>query len=120
MAIIRWIAGFLITAAAAVFAVINRHDVQIFWNPLGEGLATVPVYLAVLGFMALGFFFGAAAVWMNTGRLRSERRKQKKDIKSLSRQVEAAKKAAAHAPEVQAASAETYPALPARITQASL
>ncbi len=120
MAIIRWIFGFLITVAAAVFAVVNRHDIQIFWNPLGEGAVTVPAYLAVLGFMALGFFLGAAAVWMNMGRLRAERRKQKKEIKTLNRQVEAAREVVSRAPEsVSAQGGEAYPALPVRIGQAS-
>lgn len=120
MAIIRWIFGFIITAAAAVFAVVNRHDIQVFWNPLGEGSVTVPAYLAVLGFMALGFFLGAAAVWMNMGRLRAERRKQKKEIKTLNRQVEAAREVVSRAPEsVSAQGGEAYPALPVRIGQAS-
>lgn len=90
MAIIRWIAGFVITAFAAAFAVINRHSIEVFWNPLGGESLNLPVYLCALGFMALGFFFGAAAVWMNMGRLRSERRKQKREIKSLNRRVDAA------------------------------
>ena len=90
MCFIRWIAGFVITVAAAVFAVLNRHDVTVFWNPVADDSLTVPVYLVVLGFTALGFFLGAAAVWMNMGRLRSERRKQKKEIKALNRQVASA------------------------------
>ncbi|MCB1681741.1 MAG: LapA family protein [Alphaproteobacteria bacterium] len=115
MFIIRWILGFVVTVAAAVFAVLNRHDVTVYWNPLGEGVVILPAYLVALGFMAVGFIVGGAVVWLNMGRLRSERRKQKKEIKLLKKQVDVAKsKATVSSSPPVPPQAELLPVLSAR------
>ena len=112
MFILRWIIGFVVTVAAAGFAVINRHNTEIYWNPVGEDVLDVPVWLVALGFMALGFLLGGFVVWMNSGKVRSERRKQKKEIKKLEKEVGTLKDG--HIAEKEAsvaAGASSYPAV---------
>ena len=58
MFILRWIIGFVVTVAAAGFAVLNRHNTEIYWNPVGADVLDVPVWLVALGFMAIGFLLG--------------------------------------------------------------
>lgn len=116
MFIVRWILGFAVTVAAAVFAVLNRHELAVYWNPLGDDSVTLPVYLVVLGFMAAGFVLGGFVVWLNMGRLRSERRQQKKEIKTLKRQASAAEARTVSAPGAVAVAPaqEVLPVLSAR------
>ncbi len=87
MFIIRWIIGILLTIVAAVFAVLNRYDVDVYWNPIGDESISLPVYVLVLGAMAAGFIIGGFIVWLNSSPIRSERRKQKKEIKALKAEI---------------------------------
>lgn len=114
MFIIRWILGFTVAITASIFAVLNRQDVTLFWNPIGSDSITVPLYLAVLGFTAIGFVIGGFVVWMNSGRLRSERRQQKKEIKTLKRQAAAAEARVAPLSAPVAPAQEVLPVLSAR------
>ena len=98
MFIVRWILGFAVTFTAAVFAVLNRPDLTVYWNPIGADSITLPVYLVALGFMAAGFVVGGFVVWLNMGRLRSERRKQRKELKTLKKKVEVSEARTASAP----------------------
>lgn len=92
MAIIKWIIGFIITVLVTVFAVINRNNVSVSWSPFpADDSISLPLYVVVLCAMALGFMIGAGAVWMNSGSLRREKRRQKREIKILEREVDTLK-----------------------------
>jgi len=88
MGLIRWIFGFLTALAVMAFAVMNREPVPLSWSPLHPPL-DVPVFAFGLGLMALGFFLGSFITWLNTNSLRREKRRQKKQIKLLEKELEA-------------------------------
>lgn len=88
MIVIRFIFGFVTTVCVGMFAVMNRGDVSITWNPLSDDFSIIfPVYIVVLVSLALGFIFGGCVVWLNAGRLRKERRQQRREIKMLEKEV---------------------------------
>ncbi len=86
MAVIRWIIGLIITICIASMAVMNRHNVTLLWSPINDDL-TLPLYAIILLSMAVGFIFGGILVWINTGKTRKEKRRQKKEIKLLEKEV---------------------------------
>lgn len=87
MAILRFLIGLIITITIALFAVLNRGEASFTWSPVHDSI-TLPIYIIILGSMAAGFIFGGAIVWLNAGKLRKEKRKQKKNIKMLEKEVE--------------------------------
>tara|TARA_R110002072_G_scaffold77949_2_gene181202 strand:- start:44 stop:379 length:336 start_codon:yes stop_codon:yes gene_type:complete len=111
MAILRWVIGLLITIAISAFAVMNDEMVLITFSPVHEPIS-LPVYLIVLGFMAFGFIFGSIVTWLNGAKLRKTRRKQKKEIRILEKEVERLKedKFAAQTPPA----ADIFPAIIAK------
>lgn len=111
MAILRWIVGVLITVIVAVFAVLNRSVFDVYWSPFpADAPVSLPVYIVVLGALAAGFILGALMVWLNASSVRSEKRRQKKEIKILQQQVGALKETRFSAPPAQ----ELFPAITAQ------
>lgn len=106
MGFLRWIIGFLIALCLAAFAVFNRTSVPLNWSPVHPPL-DVPLYLIGLTLMAIGFVLGGGIVWMNMSGLRREKRRQKKQIKILEKELEAVNEnKGAEAPS------DFFPALP--------
>ena len=68
--------------AAAFFVAANPDDLTVQLWPLPY-VATLPVYVAVLGAAILGFFIGVLAVWPSLHRLRREVRREAKTITAL-------------------------------------
>lgn len=91
MAIIRWFFGFCITVAVAAVAVMNVETAPFTYSPIHDTI-TLPLYVIALVPMALGFIFGGVVVWLNMGELRRDRRKQKREIKILEKEVDRLKK----------------------------
>lgn len=87
MNFIRTVLGFIIAIAAVVFAVMNRQSAEIIWSPIHSSIH-VPVYLIALAAMACGFVLGGVVVWFNGGKVRSQKRKQKRQIKKLETELE--------------------------------
>ncbi|MGH1456072.1 MAG: LapA family protein [Alphaproteobacteria bacterium] len=87
MAIIRFLVGLVLTVLIAGFAVINRFDVTISWNPVSDPVI-LPFYVVLLGSLLVGFLFGGGLVWLNGSSVRREKRKQKREIKILEKEVE--------------------------------
>ncbi len=87
MAIIRFIIGLIFTIFVAAFAVMNRFFVDIVWSPVHDSYS-LPFYAVLLGALLVGALFGGSLVWINGGRARSEKRKQKREIKLLEKEVE--------------------------------
>jgi len=81
-ALLRWMISLLVTVAAILFAVANRHLVPVNWSPFDPSI-TVPVFMPVLVGVAFGFVLGAFMVWLNSSDLRRERRRQKRLIHKL-------------------------------------
>lgn len=76
------------TVGIALFAVLNRDVIPVTWNPVSEdSVLMLPVYIVILVSMASGFIFGGSVVWLNMGGLRKVKRKQKRDIKRLEKEV---------------------------------
>lgn len=110
MALLRWIVGFFFTICIAGFAALNRSDVTILISPVHEEMI-VPAYAVALGGVFVGFLFGAIMMWLNMGPVRKAKRKQKKEIKLLEREVERLKEERAFSAKPPAQ--DMFPALPA-------
>ena len=89
LGLLRGILSFLLTLAVVVFAISNRHEVALYWNPLVEIPFQIPLYLIALTFMATGFVLGALFSWMGESKVRRERRMQRREIKKLEKALEA-------------------------------
>lgn len=88
MNVIRWILGLFVAVILCVFAAANRDPVSLVWSPLHPP-AELPLYLITLILMSTGFILGSVITWLNTGKLRQTKRKQKKHIRDLEKQLEA-------------------------------
>ncbi len=109
MLFIRGLLGFALAIVLTVFAVFNRHDVLFSFGPFASSFE-LPFYVVGLGFMGAGFVFGGLFVWLGAAPLRRTRRKQRKVIKALEKDLEKLSGAAVNAnvpPE------DFFPALPA-------
>ena len=87
MIFIRWTLGFLTALFITVFAVMNRHGVDMHWSPINQP-AHVPVYLIALGFLFAGFVFGAVMTWLGSAESRKLSRTRRKHIKKLEKELE--------------------------------
>jgi len=115
MAFIRWIIGFAFTVVITAFAVINRQPIEVYFNPIDETqLITLPTYTIMLGALALGFVFGAFIVWLNDGKIRRERRRAKKEVKTLEKTVHELKENRFVTPPTHEVKESKAPALAAR------
>ena len=86
MAIIRFIIGLVFTVLVASVAVMNRFSVDLVWSPVNDSIS-LPFYVVLLGALLVGFLFGGMLVWINGGSVRSEKRKQKREIKILEKEI---------------------------------
>jgi len=63
-----------LAALATLFAVINRHMVEVTFDPLdwtGLGqVVSVPLFLVIFATLAFGVVLGGSAVWLTQGRHR--------------------------------------------------
>ena len=84
-----------VAAVFVVFAVANRHTLTLNLWPLPLEI-DLPVYIAVLGALAVGMAIGGSAQWMSDGKWRRRARAGKRKASALERQltlVEAAREA---------------------------
>lgn len=88
MGFLRGALALIITVVIAVVAVLNRDFVAVRLNPIDlEQSFDFPLYFVVLGAAFFGFIVGAMMVWINMSSIRRQRRKQKKEIKNLEKEV---------------------------------
>ena len=97
MRILFWILVVLIAIVLAAFAVSNREPVALGFWPL-PWLVQLPVYLAVLGALLIGFVIGAIASWIGGRRRRRVARTQRRRIAALERELAATQAQLAGAP----------------------
>lgn len=109
MSLIRTIFGFFLAVILTVFAIFNRQRVEVVFSPVHDSFE-VPLYLIALCMLGIGFFVGALAVWLNDGSSRRLKRRQRKTIKTLERELENLKKAE----EPETPPSDFFPNLPSR------
>ena len=86
LGIFQWITGFLIAILIAGFAALNRQDIDFYYSPIHDP-AHYPLYFIVLAFTVFGFLTGALIVWVQDGKIRKDKRIQKKQIKTLENEL---------------------------------
>ncbi len=88
MGLIRALIGIVVTILIAGFAALNRERVPVTWNPLEFDVTLeLPLYAIILACTVFGFVIGGFSVWVNLSGVRKERRRQKKEIKILEKEV---------------------------------
>jgi putative membrane protein len=110
LSFIRGFIGFILAVALAVFAIFNRHDVLLSVGPVYETVS-LPLYLIVMVFMGVGFVFGGLFVWLGAAPVRKTKRRQRKEIRKLEKELEKLKGASVN---MDAPADDFFPALPAR------
>lgn len=86
MGFIRTILGLVTALIIIAFALQNRTAIDVTLSPM-HAPYTLPVYAIALAGMLLGFLLGGFMVWLNAATTRRDKRKQKKQIKTLEKEV---------------------------------
>jgi len=89
MRLVHWVVTAPVTAVAIVFAVSNREGVHVTFWPFPIDIEA-PLYLVVLGALAVGFLVGEFVAWVNGGRARRAARERARRIEALERELAAA------------------------------
>lgn len=87
--LLAWLLTLPFIIGAVVFAIYNQGMAAVTYNPFHASI-NLPLYVPVLFAIAFGFVFGSVMTWAAMGRLRKERRDQRKKIKALEKQISAA------------------------------
>ena len=103
MRLFYWLFAGVLAAAAGLFALGNRSEVTVDFWPLGPALQ-MPLFVALVGALYIGFALGAAIAWFGGGRARARARAATRRAEALSREVVELKAKAA-----SGVSAETPP-----------
>jgi len=88
MKLVFWIFVLIVALALALFAVSNRETVSLGFWPV-PFLVEIPLYVAVLAALALGFLIGELAAWIAGHRWRREARRRARRIASLEGELRA-------------------------------
>lgn len=87
MQILKWIIALPLIIGAIFFAVANPDLVTIHFNPF-DFIIETPLYIICFLFLTGGFLLGTILTWASGANIRRERRKQKKTIKKLEKEME--------------------------------
>ena len=88
MKILFWIFVLLVALVLALFAVSNRESVALGLWPV-PFLVEIPLYVAMLAALAVGFVIGEFAAWIAGRRRRREARRRRRHIASLEGELRA-------------------------------
>ena len=88
MKLLFWIIVALIAVGLALFAVTNRQAVSLGFWPLSLTL-DLPLYLAIIAAMLIGFVAGALCAWIAGRQRRREVRSRGRRIAALERELAA-------------------------------
>lgn len=113
MSFIKWIIALPIIVGAVLFAVANPETVSISWNPFTAPI-DLPLYFVALVFLGAGFLLGALVAWFGMGKVRKDRRHQRKQIKELEKDINIANEKIM---ELSAAKKTDFPVLPNNILE---
>lgn len=97
MRLLFWVLVIFVAIVLAIFAVSNREAVAIGLWPL-PWFVDLPLYLAILGALLLGFLAGALSAWIGARRGRRELRRRGRRIAALERELAATQAQLADAP----------------------
>ncbi len=86
MQFLKWILALPLIIGAIFFAIGNSDLVSVVFNPFGLAV-NVPLYIICFLFLSGGFLLGTIATWFSSSNIRKERRKQKKEIKKLEKEL---------------------------------
>lgn len=101
MRALYWILAGALAALAGLFALNNRGELTVDFWPVGPELQ-MPVFVALVGSLYLGFALGAVIAWFATVRVRRRARAAERKAAELDADLQAlkAKQAAATPPAV--------------------
>ncbi|HZB92334.1 MAG TPA: lipopolysaccharide assembly protein LapA domain-containing protein [Stellaceae bacterium] len=88
MKLVHWLVTLPVAIVAVAFAVENLERVPVGLWPFSDALF-MPLYLVVLGALAVGFIAGEFVAWLNGGRWRREARRRRRRIEALERELAA-------------------------------
>ena len=88
MKLLFWIFVLLVALVLALFAVSNRESVALGLWPV-PFLVEIPLYVAMLAALAVGFVIGEFAAWIAGSRWRREARRRRRHIASLEGELRA-------------------------------
>lgn len=77
MKLLFWIFGVPLLLIAAFFAIANRESVAVSLWPLADTIQ-VPLFIAIVAPLYLGFLLGAGATWIAGGRVRAKAREARR------------------------------------------
>ena len=86
MKLVRWIVGVPVGVFFVGFAVANRGDVTVSFDPLPFA-PDLPLYAVAFAGLALGFVVGAAAAWLGGRRTRRDARASRRKAVTLERDL---------------------------------
>ncbi len=92
MRVVYWIFAGLLAALAGLFALGNRGDVRVDFWPLGPAF-DMPVFVALVGALYIGFGLGAGIAWLAQGHTRKRAREAARRADALARELESLKPA---------------------------
>lgn len=98
--IVGWLVLVPLCLLVLVFALANRHQVAVNFNPLitadeaAPGFG-VPLFLVIYAVLFLGISLGGLAVWLTQGAHRRAERRLRRDNERLTAELEAARRAPA-------------------------
>ena len=78
----RWVACGLVLALLILFALSNTQDVELGLFPTGLAVG-MPLSVAVLGAMGIGFFLGGLMVWITSFRHRRAAKRAQAAVRLL-------------------------------------
>ncbi len=87
MSFLRAIIAIILTLVLAGFAALNTEKIEVVISPVSDAIL-IPLYAIALGAVAFGFVSGALMVWINGAPVRKDRRKKKKAIRILEKEVD--------------------------------
>ena len=93
MRVVYWIFAGLLAAVAGLFALGNRADVRVDFWPVGPAFE-MPIFVALVGALYIGFGLGAVIAWLAQGRTRKRAREATRRADALARELEDLKAAA--------------------------
>jgi len=88
MKILFWIFVLLVALVLALFAVSNRESVALGLWPV-PFLVEIPLYVAMLAALSVGFVLGELAAWISGRRRRREARRRRRQLASLEGELRA-------------------------------
>jgi len=96
-----WILAGTLAALAGLFALNNRGELTVDLWPLGPQ-TQMPVFVALVGALYIGFLFGALVAWLAGGATRKRAREMARKAATLDIELQELKARQAGAPEKSA------------------